>query len=219
MDVLTTPIVVIISQYLCVSGNHVAQLKCTQCYMSIISQWNRGEKRRNKVFFTVFFLLKIKPPRKTVNTVILLQNTEKKMTKFTLASRKDRLLSSAPTSGSCKLVIADSLVGVKSLMPLLPTTLAGKPGKVSGHCQGLGVAERKNTVMRFRNPKYMALGKPLNFSRSQKKAPLSFNLTNKHKRKLGSLETEDYLYFSQPWPFALPLGFWRLTEGRKKKIQ
>ena len=164
-----------------------------------------GKKEETKFFFTVFFLLKIKPP--SVNTVILLQNTEKKMTKFTLASRKDRLHSSAPTSGFCKLVIADSLVGVKSLMPPLPTTLARKPGKVSGHCQGLGVAERKNTVMRFRNPKYMALGKPLNFSRSQKKAPLSSNLTNKHKRKSGSLETEDYLYFSQPWPFALPLGF------------
>ena len=46
---------------------------------------------RNKDFFTVFFLLKIKPPRKIVNTVILLHNTEKKMTKFLLASRKDRL--------------------------------------------------------------------------------------------------------------------------------
>ena len=91
MDALTTPTVVIISQYLCVSGNHVVHLKCTQCYMSIISQpyWWGGE--RNKDFFTVFFLLKIKPPRKRVNTVILLHNTEKKMTKFLLASRKDRL--------------------------------------------------------------------------------------------------------------------------------
>ena len=124
-------------------------------YVSYISvkRW-RGEKQR--FFFTVFFLLKIKPPRKTVNTVILLHNTEKKMTKFMLASRTDRLHSSAPTSGSCKLVIADSLVGVKSLKPPLPTTLAGKPGRVTGHCQGLGVAERKNTVTRFRNPKWMA---------------------------------------------------------------
>lgn len=135
----------------------------TMLYVNYISVKRQGEggggrdkEKQRFFFFTVFSLLKIKPPRKTVNTVILLHNTEKKMTKFMLASRKDRLHSSAPTTGSYKLVITDSLVGVKNLMPPLPTTLAGKPGRVTGHCQGLGVAERKNTVMRFRNPKWMA---------------------------------------------------------------
>lgn len=60
-------------------------------YVNHISAILVGGGERNKDFFTVFFLLKIKPPRKRVNTVILLHNTEKKMTKFLLASRKDRL--------------------------------------------------------------------------------------------------------------------------------
>ena len=35
--VLTSFIVIIISQYICVSNHHVANLKHTQCYMSVIS--------------------------------------------------------------------------------------------------------------------------------------------------------------------------------------
>ena len=37
MEVLTNPIVVIISQYIS-ETNHIANLKLTQCYMSIIFQ-------------------------------------------------------------------------------------------------------------------------------------------------------------------------------------